>query len=336
MAIGGGAPISVQSMTKTRTSNIDATVTQILQLEQAGCDIIRVAVPDEPAARALVAIKQQINIPLVADIQFDYRLALLAIEAGIDKIRINPGNIGNAYKVRQILQQARERNIPIRIGVNSGSVGQNLLKKYGCPCAEALVESAMRQIEICEALLFENLVVSLKSSDVKTMIKANRMIAPKIDYPLHLGVTEAGTLTSGLIKSALGIGVLLNQGIGDTIRVSLTDDPGKEVEAGINLLRALNLRRQGVNIISCPGCGRSEVDWMNIVREIESHLSGLKKPVTVAIMGCAVNGPGEARQADIGVACGKTKVSLFKQGKIIRTITEPDLIPELLKEIWLS
>jgi (E)-4-hydroxy-3-methylbut-2-enyl-diphosphate synthase len=311
IAIGGDAPISVQSMTKTRTNDIDATVTQIHCLKQAGCEIIRVAVPDEFAARAIPSIKNQIDIPLVADVHFDCQLAILSIEAGADKIRINPGNIGRSIQIRRILTKAKDHNIPIRIGINAGSLEKKLLKKYGGPSAAALVESAMRHIEICEKFGFDNLVVSLKSSDVHLMIDAYRLIATKIDYPLHLGVTEAGPERIGLIKSAIGIGTLLKEGIGDTIRVSLTADPVKEVQAGIDILQSLNLKNDRVHIISCPTCGRMEVDLCNIVKEIEEKTSNLKRTIKVAIMGCRVNGPGEAREADIGIACGRKRVVFF-------------------------
>jgi len=332
-AIGGDSPISVQSMTKTRTVDIDSTVAQILQLEQVGCEIVRVAVPDELAAHALSSIKNQINIPLVADIHFNYQLALMSIDAGADKIRINPGNIGNVENLKNVLAKAKYNNIPIRIGVNAGSLEKELLKKYGHVCAEALLESAMRYIRICEEFSFEAIIVSLKSSDVKMMIDAYRLIALKIDFPLHLGVTETGMESIGLIKSAIGIGSLLQQGIGDTIRVSLTADPVKEVQAGINILRALELKNENVTVISCPTCGRMEVDLFKIIKEVEKRITNMKKPIKVAIMGCTVNGPGEARKADIGIACGRKKAVLFRQGKAIKTIPEKDIVHELLKEV---
>lgn len=333
IAIGGDAAISVQSMTKTRSSDIDATVNQISRLEQAGCEIVRVAVPDGLAAQAITSIKSQIKIPLVADVHFDYQLAILSINAGADKIRINPGNIGRSNQIRQVLTKAKDQNIPIRIGINAGSLEKDLLRKYGGPCAAALVESARRHIEICEKFGFENLVVSLKSSDVHLMIDAYRLIAAKIDYPLHLGVTEAGPERIGLIKSAIGIGALLKEGIGDTIRVSLTADPVKEVQAGIDILQSLTLKNDRIQIISCPTCGRTEVDLCNIVKEVENKTSHLKRPIKVAIMGCRVNGPGEAREADIGVACGRQRAVLFKRGKTIKTIPEGKIVPEILKEI---
>lgn len=306
---------------------------QINQLDQAGCEIIRVAVPDPKSAQALTAIKNQIQIPLVADIHFDHQLALLAIEAGADKIRINPGNIGHPAKIKQLLTRAKEKNIPFRIGVNAGSLEKDLLKKYGRPCSAALVESALRQIQLFEEFSFENLVVSLKASDVNMMLDAYRMIAPRIDYPLHLGVTEAGSERVGVIKSAIGIGSLLKDGIGDTIRVSLTADPVKEVQAGIDILRTLSLRNNGVMIISCPSCSRAEADFFPIVNEVEKQIAHLNQSLKIAIMGCAVNGPGEAREADIGVACGRKKAVLFRNGTKIKTMSYKEIIHELLKEV---
>lgn len=331
--IGGDSPISVQSMTKTKTSDVDGTVAQITELENTGCDIIRLAVPDEAAAKALTAIKKHIHIPLVADIHFKHTLALMAIDAGVDKIRINPGNIGDAEKVRQVLEKAAKKNIAIRIGVNSGSVEKDLLKKHGEANAEALVESAMRHVALCEKFDFRNIVISIKASDVQLMIRAYRTIADKTNYPLHLGVTEAGTPRLGLIKSAIGIGSLLNEGIGDTIRVSLTADPIKEVEAGQDILQALNLSRDKITIISCPTCGRLDVDLFKIVDEVERKVLPLKKNLKVAIMGCVVNGPGEAREADIGVACGNKKGVLFKKGQVLRTVKEENIAAELYDEI---
>ncbi len=333
IAIGGDSPIAVQSMTKTPTSDVDATVEQIMSLEQAGCDLVRVAVPDHLAARSLSSIKNQINLPLVADVHFDYRLAVMSIDAGADKIRINPGNIGRQHEIKLLLSKAADRNVPIRIGVNAGSLEKDLLKKYGHTCAEALVESALRQIQICEGFGFENLIVSLKSSDVNTMIDAYRLIAEKIDYPLHLGVTEAGTETMGLIKSAIGIGALLKAGIGDTIRVSLTANPIKEVQVGCAILQALNLKNDRVAIISCPTCGRAAIDLLSIVKEVEAQTANLKRPLKVAIMGCAVNGPGEAREADIGIAGAGKKAILFKKGKAIKTIPEEKIVQEILDEV---
>ena len=333
IAIGGNAPISVQSMAKTQTSNIDATVKQIKQLERVGCDIVRVAVPDEQSAHALAEIKKQIHIPLVADVHFDYRLAILSIHAGADKIRLNPGNINHPDQIELVLNNAKDRNIPIRIGINAGSLERELLQKYGNPCAEALVESVMRQITICEQFGFENLVVSLKSSDVIMMIDAYRLIAKKIDYPLHLGITEAGPERMGTIKSAIGIGSLLKEGIGDTIRVSLTANPVKEVETGFDILRALKLKNDQIQIISCPTCGRTDANLYKIVNEVETQLSNLQKPLKIAIMGCEVNGPGEAREADIGIVYAREKAVLFKRGKILRTLPRENIVKELLKEV---
>lgn len=308
-------------------------MSQIIALEQAGCEIIRVAVPDPKSAQALSSIKNQIHIPLVADIHFDYRLAIMAIDAGADKIRINPGNIGQQDEIKKLLKKAKEKNIPIRIGVNAGSIEKHLLKKFGRSCAEALVESAMRQIELFEKFSYENLIVSLKSSNVNLMLDAYRIIAAKIDYPLHLGVTEAGPERIGIIKSAIGIGSLLKDGIGDTIRVSLTADPVKEVEAGIDILRSLGLRNNGITIISCPTCGRTEVDLFHIVNEVETRISHSNNSLKIAIMGCAVNGPGEACEADIGIACGRNKAILFRNGSKIKTVAYKEIIPELLNEV---
>lgn len=333
ITIGGDSPVSVQSMTRTKTHDVQATIAQILQLQQAGCDIVRVAVPDALAARALSAIKQEIKIPLVADIHFNHELALLAIDAGADKIRLNPGNIGDHPNIQQVINKARDRNIPIRIGVNAGSLEKDVLKKYGAPCAEALVESMMRHVQIYEHFDFDNLVLSLKSSDVNLMIDAYQLIASKTDYPLHLGVTEAGTSQLGTIKSAIGIGALLKQGIGDTIRVSLTADPIVEVRTAIDILSTLNFRRHGVNLISCPGCGRSEIELLPIVHEFEDRIAAVTEPITVAIMGCVVNGPGEAKVADIGVAGGRHQAVLFKRGQVVKTIHEKDIVTELLNEI---
>ncbi|MFZ5515240.1 MAG: flavodoxin-dependent (E)-4-hydroxy-3-methylbut-2-enyl-diphosphate synthase [Candidatus Zhuqueibacterota bacterium] len=332
-AIGGDSPISIQSMTKTKTSNIEATVNQILELEIAGCDIIRVAVPDEPAAEALPAIRRRIHIPLVADIHFSHKLAIMAIDAGVDKIRINPGNIGDAEKVRQVLEKASEKQVAVRIGVNAGSIEKDVARNYGGATAEAMVESALRHVRLCEQYGFSNIVISMKASDVTTMIQAYQIIAEKIDYPLHLGVTEAGTPRLGLIKSAIGIGALLSQGIGDSIRVSLTADPLKEIEAGQDILQALNMSQDKVTIISCPTCGRLDVNLFKIVNEVEEKVRTIKKNLKVAIMGCVVNGPGEAREADIGVACGNKKGVLFKKGKVLRTVAEELIADELYDEI---
>ncbi|MBN1780158.1 flavodoxin-dependent (E)-4-hydroxy-3-methylbut-2-enyl-diphosphate synthase [bacterium] len=333
VAIGGGNPVIVQSMTCTKTEDIRATVEQILMLEEAGCEIIRVAVPGEEAADAIPEIKKQIHIPIVADIHFDYNLAVRSIRNGADKIRINPGNIGSADRLRSIYQTAGEFGIPVRIGVNSGSVEKDLLDKYGAVCAEALVESAMRHIEISQDLGFDNLVISVKASHVPLMIRTNRLLSEKTDFPLHLGVTEAGTVQQGVIRSAIGIGTLLAEGIGDTIRVSLTGDPVHEIRAAFDILRALEMRKQGVTLISCPTCGRTEVNVEDIANQVERALTHIKKPLTVAVMGCAVNGPGEAKAADIGVACGKGSALLFRHGEIVEKIQENEIVARLVKEI---
>ncbi|MER3447315.1 MAG: 4-hydroxy-3-methylbut-2-en-1-yl diphosphate synthase [Candidatus Dadabacteria bacterium] len=333
--IGGGAPISVQSMTKTDTRDIPATVAQINELEKAGCDIIRLAVPDMESAKSLGEIKKQVNIPIVSDIHFDYRLALEAINQGVDALRINPGNIGSKTRIKVVVDAAKERRIPIRIGVNSGSLEKEILRQYGSPNAEALAESAFKHARILEDLDFRDIKISVKSTDVMTMIEAYRIIADKTDYPLHLGVTEAGTIRMGTIKSAIGIGILLAEGIGDTIRVSLTGDPIQEVYAGIDILRALGIRKSGVEIISCPGCGRLEIDLMNLVGEVEERVRRFHfdKPLKVAILGCVVNGPGEAAEADLGIAGGRGKGMLYKEGKLIRSVKEEELVDALIEEI---
>lgn len=330
LAIGGDAAISVQSMTKTKTSDVAATVAQILQLEEAGCHLIRVAVPDQPSAQALALIKKQIHIPLIADIHFDHRLAMQALAAGVDKLRLNPGTLSEPGAIRQVLELARAKNIPVRIGANSGSIERDLLAKYGEPCAAALVESILRQIDRCEKVGFDRLVLSAKASDVETTIAAYEMLAANTDYPLHIGVTAAGSYGGGLIKSAIGIGTLLRQGIGDTIRVSLSADPVLEVRAGHDLLRTLGLNSTGVNLISCPGCGRQQMDLLPIIQEFEKQTAAVQKPVTVAIMGCVVNGPGEARAADIGVACGRGRAVLFQRGVACKTINAESIVAELL------
>ncbi len=334
LAIGGDAPVTVQSMTKTKTADVKATVAQIREVEEAGCEIIRVAVPDMEAAGAIREIKKQIRIPLVADIHFDYRLALKSMEAGADKIRINPGNIGSVERIRQVLNEAKTREIPIRIGVNSGSLEEDILKKYGEICAPALVESALRHVEICQNFGFDNLIISLKASDVTLMIESYRIISEKVEFPLHLGVTEAGTYQMASIKSAVGIGTLLAEGIGDTLRVSITGNPVTEVRTGYSILNALGLRAGGITIISCPTCGRTEVNLVEIAKAVEERISMVNKRLKVAIMGCTVNGPGEARDADIGVACGKKSALLFKKGQIIRKLREDEIIETLVKEIY--
>ena len=331
--IGGGAPVTIQSMTNTKTADINATVNQINRLTEAGCEIVRVTVPDMQSAEALKEIKRRIKIPLVADIHFDYRLALESIKNGVDKIRLNPGNIGDAERVKAVVKAAKERNIPIRIGVNSGSVERELLEKYDGPTPGAVVESAERHIKILEDNSFENIVVSLKMSDVSGTIEAYKIFAEKWDIPLHVGVTEAGTVKAGSIKSAVGIGSILSQGIGNTIRVSLTGDPVEEVLVAKQILKSLKLIPMGVNIVSCPTCGRTNVDLPSLAEKIEKALSACKKNITVAVMGCAVNGPGEAREADYGVACGKGDGLLFKKGEIIKKVKEAEIADELLAMI---
>jgi (E)-4-hydroxy-3-methylbut-2-enyl-diphosphate synthase len=332
-AIGGNTPVSVQSMTCTKTEDVESTVDQIHRLEQAGCEIVRIAVPNIEAADSIPEIKKRITIPLVADIHFDYRLALKAIEKGADKIRINPGNIGSRKRVEKILQTAKEKNIPVRIGVNSGSLEKEIIDKYHGVTAEGLVESAIKHIQFCEEAEFENLVISIKASEVPMMIAANRLLSAKIDYPIHLGVTEAGTPKYGILRSAIGIGVLLNEGIGDTIRVSLTGDPVEEVIAGYEILKSMHIRKKGLTIVSCPTCGRTQSNFISIVEQVEKTLSKVDIPLTLAVMGCAVNGPGEAKKADIGIAFGKKSALLFKKGKVVRKIEESEIVNILVEQI---
>lgn len=331
--VGGDAPISVQTMTKTKTSDVEATVRQIKEAEEAGCDIIRVTVNDKEAAEAIKEIVKRSNIPIVADIHFNHIFALKAIEAGVSKVRINPGNIGSEERIKAVLTKAKERKIPIRIGVNSGSLEEEILEKYGYPTAEALYESAMKHVKICEKYGFEDIIISVKSTDVRLMIEAYRMIAERTDYPLHLGVTEAGTTRVGTIKSAVGIGTLLAEGIGDTIRVSLTDEPVKEVEVGKEILRSLGLATRNVEIIACPTCGRLEIDLFTITNKLEEAVKNIKKPVKVALLGCVVNGPGEASEADIGIAAGKGVAILYRKGEVVRRIKEEEIVDVLLEEI---
>lgn len=331
--IGGDSKITVQSMTNTDTRDVNATINQIKLLEKNNCDIIRCAVPDMEAAQSLDKIISNINIPLVADIHFDYRLALESIKRGVSALRINPGNIGNKERVELVAKSAKERNIPIRIGVNSGSLEKDILKKYGKVCPEALVESALRHVNILENVNFEDIIISIKSSDVIQMIESYKLISNKVNYPLHLGVTEAGTIWRGTIKSSIGIGSLLSEGIGDTIRVSLTGDPIEEVKVGREILRSVGHLNTGVKFISCPTCGRTEINLINIAKEVEDKLSNCNKDIKVAIMGCIVNGPGEAKEADIGIAGGKGEGLIFKKGKIIKKVSEDKLVNELLKEI---
>ena len=329
--IGGGSSISVQSMTNTKTENIDETVKQIRELEEANCQIVRVAVPGIEAANSLKHIKEQINIPLVADIHFNYRLALIAIENGIDKIRINPGNIGDEKKIRSVIDACKLNNIPIRIGVNSGSIEKEIIEKYKYPTAEGMVESAEKHIRICEKNGFGNLIVALKSSSVPMMIKANRLFAKRFDYPLHLGVTEAGPRYSGTIKSAIGIGALLSEGIGDTIRVSLSDDPVQEVDVAYDILKMLEIKKQGINIISCPTCGRITYDLFSVVNELEKEVKKIHKNLNVAVMGCAVNGPGEAKSADIAIAgISKNKVALYIDGKKVKDLSTTNIVKKII------
>ena len=331
--IGGGADISVQSMLSIPVHNIEANVEQARRLQAAGCDIVRVTVPDKEALKTVEALKKNISIPLVADIHFDYRLALDSVAAGVDKVRINPGNIGSDDKVKLVADACRKNNVPIRIGVNSGSLEKNILAKYGSATPEAMVESGLYHISLLEKFDFTDIVLSLKSSDTGRMYKAYELAAEKCRYPLHLGVTEAGTENMGVIKSAAGIGGLLLRGIGNTIRISLTDDPVKEVEAGIKLLKAIDLRKGGIKFVSCPTCGRTEIDLIGIAKQAEEELKNVNKDITVAIMGCVVNGPGEASAADIGIAGGKNCGVIFKKGEIIRKLPEEELLSALIEEI---
>ena len=334
VAIGGDNPIRIQSMCNTKTENVEATVAQIRALAAAGCEIIRVAVPNEAAASALKDIRRQIKLPLVADIHFDYRLALAAMENGADKIRINPGNIGEDWKLREVVNAAKERNIPIRVGVNSGSLEKEILKKYGGVTAEGIVESALEKVGRIEELDYENLVISIKSSDVLMCIKAHELLADKTDYPLHIGITEAGTLLRGTVKSAVGLGVILYEGIGDTIRVSLTGDPLEEIKAAREILKSLGLRKGGVEVVSCPTCGRTEIDLIGLANQVEGLVERYSDlDVRVAVMGCVVNGPGAAREADFGVAGGKGAGVLIRKGEVIRTMPEGELLPALEAEL---
>lgn len=331
--IGGDAPITVQSMLNKPAHDIEASVKQAVELEKAGCQIIRGAIPDMDAVKLIPALKEAVGVPIVADIHFDYRLAIEAVAAGVDKVRINPGNIGSDDRVKKVVEACRSRNIPIRIGVNSGSVEKEILAKYGAPTPEAMAESAMYHASLLEKFDFDDIVISIKSSNVGNMIKAYETVAERCDYPLHLGVTEAGTERMGLIKSSAGIGSLLMHGIGDTIRVSLTADPIKEVYAGLDILKALDLRNDCVQIVSCPTCGRTKIDLIRVAGEVENALRGCHKPLKVAVMGCVVNGPGEAKEADIGIAGGDGCAVLIKKGEIIRKIKEEDIVSELLAEI---
>jgi len=333
LPIGGGAPIPVQSMTTTRTNDVAATMREIERLEEAGCQIVRVTVPDKAAAKGFAGIRKRTNLPLVADIHFDYRMALAAVDAGADKIRINPGNIGSRERVKEVITKVQAAGLPIRIGVNAGSLEKELIEKYGYPTPEAMVESAGKHIAVCREHGFEDIVVSLKASDVPLTVAANRLFSQKHDYPLHLGVTEAGPTKTGTIKSAVGIGALLAEGIGDTIRVSLTDDPVQEVRVGFELLKSLGLASRGVTIVACPTCGRLEVDLFKIAGEVEKRMESVDKTLTVALMGCAVNGPGEASGADIGIAFGKGGGLLYCGGKKVGKVSEAGAVDRLMAEI---
>lgn len=331
--IGGGERVKIQSMCNTATSDVASTVSQILKLEDAGCEIIRVAVPDMESALAIEKIKEKIHIPLVADIHFDHKLALKAMECGVDKVRINPGNIGSEDNVKAVVEMAKSKNIPIRIGVNSGSIEKEILLKYGHPTAEGMVESAKRHIDILNKYDFDDIVISLKGSSVNLTIDAYRLMSQKYNYPLHLGVTEAGTFLGGAVKSAVGIGSLLKDGIGDTIRVSLTDDPVNEIIVAKEILKALDLTNQGARLVSCPTCGRTKVDLIGLAKKVDEYLKNIDLPITVAVMGCVVNGPGEAKEADIGIAGGIGEGLLFKKGEIIKKVKEEDLFSSLVEEI---
>lgn len=333
--IGGGNPIRIQSMTNTKTEDVAATVSQIHRLEAAGCEIVRCTVPTMEAAAALAEIKKQITIPLVADIHFDYRLAIASIENGADKIRINPGNIGSAERVKAVADAAKERNIPIRIGVNSGSLEKELIEKYHGVTAEGIVESALDKVRMVEDMGYDNLVVSIKSSDVLMCVRAHELIAEKTDHPLHVGITEAGTVTSGNIKSAIGLGLILHQGIGDTIRVSLTGDPVEEVRSAKLILKTLGLRRGGVEVVSCPTCGRTQIDLISLASQVEEMVADIPLDLKVAVMGCVVNGPGEAREADFGIAGGCGEGLLFRKGEIIKKLPERELLGALRRELLL-
>lgn len=333
VAVGGGAPCSVQSMCSTDTRDVSTTVTQIRALAEAGCEIVRCAVPDIAAADALAQIKQQSPLPVIADIHFDYKLALRVLAGGIDGLRLNPGNIGERWKIEEVVKSAAERKVPIRVGVNAGSLEKKLLEKYGHPTAEAMVASALQHIRILEDLHYSEIKVSLKASDVLRTVAAYRLLASQVDYPLHIGITEAGTVFSGTIKSSVGLGILLYEGIGDTLRVSLTGDPVDEVRVGYEVLKSLGLRQRGVNFVSCPTCGRCQINLIEVAEEVERRLQSVAKPLTVAVMGCIVNGPGEAREADVGLAGGNGEGLIFRKGQIVRKVAEADLVDALMDEI---
>ena len=331
--IGGGNPIAIQSMTNTKTEDVEATVAQILALEAAGCDIIRCAVPTMEAAEALTEIKKRIHIPLVADIHFDYRLAIAAIEHGADKIRINPGNIGDVSRVREVVEKAKEYNVPIRVGVNSGSLEKHLVEKYGGVTAEGIVESALDKVRMIEEMGYDNLVVSIKSSDVMMCVKAHELIAEQCPYPLHVGITESGTILSGNIKSSVGLGIILYKGIGDTIRVSLTGDPLEEIKSAKLILKTLGLRKGGIEVVSCPTCGRTKIDLIGLANQVENMVADIPLDIKVAVMGCVVNGPGEAKEADIGIAGGIGEGLLIKKGEIVKKVKEEELLDTLRNEL---
>ncbi|HEV8383434.1 MAG TPA: flavodoxin-dependent (E)-4-hydroxy-3-methylbut-2-enyl-diphosphate synthase [Candidatus Acidoferrales bacterium] len=333
LTIGGDAPVAIQSMTKTDTRDVDATLRQIEQMEAVGCEVIRMAVPDAEAAAAVTEIRKRTKAVLVADIHFQFRLALAVLDSGIDKLRLNPGNIGDADKVRQVVKKAQACNVPIRIGVNAGSLERHLLEKYGYPTPEGMCESALFHIKILEEFDFRDIIISLKASSVNMTVAAYRLLAKQVDYPFHLGITEAGTQFSGTIKSSIGLGMLLAEGIGDTIRVSLAADPCEEVRVGYDILKSLEIRARGPMIIACPTCGRLEVDLFKIVGEIEQQTAHIQEPISVAVMGCAVNGPGEAKVADLGVACGRGNGVLYRDGHAFRRVPEEAIVPELIKEI---
>ena len=331
--IGGGNPVAIQSMTNTKTEDVEATVAQILALEAAGCDIIRCAVPTMEAAEALTEIKKRIHIPLVADIHFDYRLAIAAIEHGADKIRINPGNIGDVSRVREVVEKAKEYNVPIRVGVNSGSLEKHLVEKYGGVTAEGIVESALDKVHMIEEMGYDNLVVSIKSSDVMMCVKAHELIAEQCPYPLHVGITESGTILSGNIKSSVGLGIILYEGIGDTIRVSLTGDPLEEIKSAKLILKTLGLRKGGIEVVSCPTCGRTKIDLIGLANQVENMVADIPLDIKVAVMGCVVNGPGETKEADIGIAGGIGEGLLIKKGEIVKKVKEEELLDTLRNEL---
>ena len=331
--IGGSRPIAIQSMCNTKTEDVDATVAQILSLEQAGCDIIRVAVPTMEAAEAISKIRPQIHIPLVGDIHFDYRLAIAAMENGVDKIRINPGNIGSAERVRMVVEKAKSCGVPIRVGVNSGSLEKPIIEKYGRVTAEGIVESALDKVRMVEECGYDQIVISIKSSDVMMCVRAHELIADRTDYPLHVGITESGTIISGNIKSAVGLGIMLNEGIGSTIRVSLTGDPLEEIKSAKLILKTLGLRKGGIEVVSCPTCGRTQIDLIGLANRVENLVQSYDLDIKVAVMGCVVNGPGEAKEADIGVAGGKGEGLLIKHGEIVKKLPENELLPALKEEL---